>query len=239
MDLNIETKRIDLATFQRMWNGETDAEHHLMVDALEDSCVWRFVLSETSNGSTKAFESFRECDMPSKNALIQLMDTVPEEWFKLNAEEIRERMGENNFKDFAIVYYVLLEKTETPAFYKYNVGEMYYDAFRLIQPLCQNETERLNRRIERTALLYDTSNPEYLNEKTTCFREADDRVRGIPKDSAFVSYLKWNYWTGVFFGVIAAIVLIIGFILDNIAICSFIGITIGLVALLIWILRKE
>ena len=80
MDLNIETKRIDLATFQRMWNGETDAEHHLMVDALEDQRVWRFVLCETSNGSTKAFELFRECDMPSKNALIQLMNTVPEEW---------------------------------------------------------------------------------------------------------------------------------------------------------------
>ena len=72
-----------------------------------------------------------------------------------------------------------------------------------------------------------------------CFQEADDKVKGIPKDTAFVSYLKWNYWTSVFFGAIAAIVLIIGFILDNIAICSFIGITIGLVALLVWVLRKE
>lgn len=237
--MNTETERINLATFQRMWNGETDAEHHLMVDALEDPPVWRFVLRETSNGSTKAFGFFKECEMPSKNALIQLMDTVPTEWFNLKAEEIRERIGENNFEKFAIVYYVLLEKTETPAFYKYNVGEMYYDAFRLIQPLCQNETERLNKRIERTALLYDTSNPEYQNEKAMCFQEADDKVKGIPKDTAFVSYLKWNYWTSVFFGAIAAIVLIIGFILDNIAICSFIGITIGLVALLVWILRKE
>ena len=237
--MNTETERIDLATFQRMWNGETDAEHHLMVDALEDPPVWRFVLCETSNGSTKAFGFFKECDMPSKNALIQLMDTVPTEWFNLNAEEIKERIGESHFENFAIVYYVLLEKTETPAFYKYNVGEMYYDAFRLIQPLCQNETERLNKRIERTALLYDTSNPEYQNEKAMCFQEADDKVKGIPKDTAFVSYLKWNYWTGVFFGAVAVIVLIIGFILDNIAICSFVGITIGLVALLIWILRKE
>lgn len=237
--MNTETERIDLATFQRMWNGETDAENHLMVDALEDQCVWRFVLCETSNGSTKAFGVFKECEMPSKNALIQLMDTVPTEWFNLNAEEIKERIGESHFEKFAIVYYVLLEKTETPAFYKYNVGEMYYDAFRLIQPLCQNETERLNKRIERTALLYDTSNPEYQNEKAMWFQEADDKVKGIPKDTAFVSYLKWNYWTSVFFGAIAAIVLIIGFILDNIAICSFIGITIGLVALLVWVLRKE
>ena len=237
--MNTETERIDLATFQRMWNGETDAEHHLMVDALEDPPVWRFVLCETSNGSTKAFGFFKECDMPSKNALIQLMDTVPTEWFNLNAEEIKERIGESHFENFAIVYYVLLEKTETPAFYKYNVGEMYYDAFRLIQPLCQNETERLNKRIERTALLYDTSNPEYQNEKAMCFQEADDKVKGIPKDTAFVSYLKWNYWTSVFFGVIAVIGLIIGFILNNIAICSLIGITIGLVALLVWVLRKE
>lgn len=237
--MNTETERIDLATFQKMWNGETYAEHHLMVDALEDQCVWRFVLCETSNGSTKAFGFFKECEMPSKNALIQLMDTVPTEWFNLKAEEIKERIGESHFEKFAIVYYVLLEKTETPAFYKYNVGEMYYDAFRLIQPLCQNETERLNKRIERTALLYDTSNPEYQNEKAMCFQEADDKVKGIPKDTAFVSYLKWNYWTSVFFGAIAAIVLIIGFILDNIAICSFIGITIGLVALLVWVLRKE
>lgn len=237
--MNTETERIDLATFQRMWNGETDAEHHLMVDALKirqygDSCSARLIMV-----AQKVFEFFMECDMPSRYALIQLMDTVPTEWFKLNAEEIKERIGESHFEKFAIVYYVLLEKTETPAFYKYNVGEMYYDAFRLIQPLCQNETERLNKRIERTALLYDTSNPEYQNEKAMCFQEADDKVKGIPKDTAFVSYLKWNYRTSVFFGAIAAIVLIIGFILDNIAICSFIGITIGLVALLVWILRKE
>lgn len=239
MDMNIKTERIDLGTYQKMWNGEIDAVHDQMVDALEDPYVWKFVLDETSNGSTKAFEFFKECEMPSKNTLIQLMDSVPAECYKLNAEELKERIGENNFENFAIVYYVLLDKTETPEFYKYNVGEMYYDAFKLIQPLCQNETERLNKKIEKTALLYDTSNPEYLNEKAMCFQDADDKVKGIPKDSAFVTGLKWSFWTDVFFGVIAAIVLIIGFIIDNIAICAFIALTIGLVALLIWLLRKE
>jgi hypothetical protein len=47
------------------------------------------------------------------------MNTVPNELFGLNAEELKERIGENNnFVNFAIVYYVLLEKTETPEFYK-------------------------------------------------------------------------------------------------------------------------
>ena len=35
MDMNIKTERIDLGTYQKMWNGEIDAVHDQMVDALE------------------------------------------------------------------------------------------------------------------------------------------------------------------------------------------------------------
>ena len=56
--MDIETERIDLGTFQKMWNGVIDAEHHLMVDALEDKYVWKFVLDETYNGCAKVFEFF-------------------------------------------------------------------------------------------------------------------------------------------------------------------------------------
>lgn len=102
---------ISLETFQKMWNGETYIEHNQMVDALDDKSVWEFVLDETTNGSTKVFEFFTEAEMPSKSALVQLMNTVPNELFGLNAEELKERIGENNnFVNFAIVYYVLLEK---------------------------------------------------------------------------------------------------------------------------------
>ena len=137
--------------------------------------------------------------------------------------------------NFAIVYYVLLEKTETPEFYKYNVGEMYYDGFRLVQPLCQNETERLNKRIKNIALQYDTSDLYYHHEKEECFEEAENKVKGIHKDSAFVTYLKFNYW----FGVLGAAMMIIAFVVGKYtAPVLYIALVVGLVALLIWILRK-
>ena len=227
---------ISLETFQKMWNGETYIEHNQMVDALDDKSVWEFVLDETTNGSTKVFEFFTEAEMPSKSAFVQLMNTVPNELFGLNAEELKERIGENNnFVNFAIVYYVLLEKTETPEFYKYNVGEMYYDGFRLVQPLCQNETERLNKRIKNIALQYNTSDIYYLQEKAECFEETENKVKGIPKDSAFVTYLKCNYW----FGVWGAAMMIIAFVVGKYtAPVLYIALVVGLVALLIWILRK-
>lgn len=230
---------ISLETFRKMWNGETYIEHNQMVDALDDKSVWEFVLDETTNGSTKVFEFFTEAEMPSKSALIQLMNTVPNELFGLNAEELKERIGENNnFVNFAIVYYVLLEKTETPEFYKYNVGEMYYDGFRLVQPLCQNETERLNKRIKNIALQYDTSDLYYHHEKEECFEEAENKVKGIPKDSAFVTYLKWNFWSSIFMYAILIIALVVSFIIKHLAPVLFVTIVVGLVALLIWILRK-
>ena len=68
--MDIETERIDLRTFQKMWNGEIDAVHDQMVDALENKYVWKFVLDETYNGSAKVFEFFMECEMPSRYALI-------------------------------------------------------------------------------------------------------------------------------------------------------------------------
>ena len=227
---------ISLETFQKMWNGETYIEHNQMVDALDDKSVWEFVLDETTNGSAKVFEFFTEAEMPSKSALVQLMNTVPDEWFGLNEDELKERIGENNnFVNFAIVYYVLLGKTETPEFYKYNVGEMYYDGFRLVQPLCQNETERLNKRIKNIALQYDTSDLYYHHEKEECFEEAENKVKGIPKDSAFVTYLKCNYW----FGVLGAAMMIIAFVVGKYtAPVLYIALVVGLVALLIWILRK-
>ena len=177
---------ISLETFQKMWNGETYIEHNQMVDALDDKSVWEFVLDETTNGSTKVFEFFTEAEMPSKSAFVQLMNTVPNELFGLNAEELKERIGENNnFVNFAIVYYVLLEKMETPEFYKYNVGEMYYDGFK--------------------------------------------------QDSAFVTYLKCNYW----FGVLGVAMMIIAFVVGKYtAPVLYIALVVGLVALLIWILRK-
>lgn len=227
---------ISLETFQKMWNGETYIEHNQMVGALDDKSVWEFVLDETTNGSTKVFEFFKESEMPSKSAFVQLMNTVPNELFGLNEDELKERIGENNnFVNFAIVYYVLLEKTETPEFYKYNVGEMYYDGFRLVQPLCQNETERLNKRIKNIALQYNTSDIYYLQEKAECFEETENKVKGIPKDSAFVTYLKCNYW----FGVLGAAMMIIAFVVGKYtAPVLFVTIVVGLVALLIWILRK-
>ena len=227
---------ISLETFQKMWNGETYIEHNQMVDALDDKSVWEFVLDETTNGSTKVFEFFTEAEMPSKSAFVQLMNTVPNELFGLNAEELKERIGENNnFVNFAIVYYVLLEKMETPEFYKYNVGEMYYDGFKLVQPLSQNETERLNKRIKNIALQYDTSDIYYLQEKAECFEETENKVKGIPKDSAFVTYLKCNYW----FGVLGAAMMIIAFVVGKYtAPVLYIALVVGLVALLIWILRK-
>ena len=227
---------ISLETFQKMWNGETYIEHNQMVDALDDKSVWEFVLDETTNGSTKVFEFFTESEMPSKSALVQLMNTVPNELFGLNAEELKERIGENNnFVNFAIVYYVLLEKMETPEFYKYNVGEMYYDGFKLVQPLSQNETERLNKRIKNIALQYNTSDIYYLQEKAECFEETENKVKGIPKDSAFVTYLKCNYW----FGVLGAAMMIIAFVVGKYtAPVLYIALVVGLVALLIWILRK-
>ena len=227
---------ISLETFQKMWNGETYIEHNQMVDALDDKSVWEFVLDETTNGSTKVFEFFTEAEMPSKSAFVQLMNTVPNELFGLNAEELKERIGENNnFVNFAIVYYVLLEKMETPEFYKYNVGEMYYDGFKLVQPLSQNETERLNKRIKNIALQYNTSDIYYLQEKAECFEETENKVKGIPKDSAFVTYLKCNYW----FGVWGAAMMIIAFVVGKYtAPVLYIALVVGLVALLIWILRK-
>lgn len=227
---------ISLETFQKMWNGETYIEHNQMVDALDDKSVWEFVLDETTNGSTKVFEFFTEAEMPSKSAFVQLMNTVPNELFGLNAEELKERIGENNnFVNFAIVYYVLLEKMETPEFYKYNVGEMYYDGFKLVQPLSQNETERLNKRIKNIALQYNTSDIYYLQEKAECFEETENKVKGIPKDSAFVTYLKCNYW----FGVLGVAMMIIAFVVGKYtAPVLYIALVVGLVALLIWILRK-
>ena len=227
---------ISLETFQKMWNGETYIEHKQMVDALDDKSVWEFVLDETTNGSTKVFEFFTEAEMPSKSALVQLMNTVPDEWFGLNEDELKERIGENdNFVNFAIVYYVLLEKMETPEFYKYNVGEMYYDGFKFVQPLSQNETERLNKRIKNIALQYNTSDIYYLQEKAECFEETENKVKGIPKDSAFVTYLKCNYW----FGVLGAAMMIIAFVVGKYtAPVLYIALVVGLVALLIWILRK-
>ena len=79
MDMNSEI--ISLETFQKMWNGEACIEHNQMVDALDDKSVWEFVLDETTNGSTKVFEFFTEAEMPSRSALIQLMNTVPNELF--------------------------------------------------------------------------------------------------------------------------------------------------------------
>ena len=103
--MNTETERIGLATFQRMWNGETDAEHHLMVDALEDPSVWQFVLDETYNGCAKVFEFFIECEMPSRYALIQLMNTVPDEWFELSEEELDSELFGYFFNFLALFHH--------------------------------------------------------------------------------------------------------------------------------------
>ena len=155
--MDLKTERIDLRTFQKMWNGEIDAVHDQMVDVLEDPSVWKFVLDETNNGSAKVFEFFMECEMPSRHALIQLMNTVPNEWYELSEEELYERIGINQFEEFAIIYYSLLEKAKVPGFYKGDVGNMYYDGFWLIQPLLKNENERQNRKIVKTALQYGSA----------------------------------------------------------------------------------
>ena len=101
--MDIETERIDLGTFQKMWNGEIDAVHDQMVDALENKYVWKFVLDETYNGSAKVFEFFIECEMPSRYALIQLMNNVPDEYIENYAKEmLKKRENVDGFVERAI-----------------------------------------------------------------------------------------------------------------------------------------
>ena len=165
--MDIETERIDLGTFQKMWNGEIDAVHDQMVDALENKYVWKFVLDETYNGSAKVFEFFMECEMPSRYALIQLMNTVPDEWYELSEEELDKRIGFNQFEEFAIIYYVLLEKAKVPGFYKGDIGNMYYDGFWRIQPLLKNESD------DNGKLIYE--NRTWLEDIFNDYIESDKR----------------------------------------------------------------
>ncbi len=230
--MDMETERIDLATFQRMWNGETDAEHHLMVDALENKYVWKFVLDETYNGSAKVFEFFMECEMPSRYALIQLMNTVPNEWYELSEEELDKRIGFNQFEEFAIIYYVLLEKAKVPGFYKGDIGNMYYDGFGLIQPLLKNENERLNRKIAQTALQYGSV------ETYEDWQDLQKQERGIAGNEKFSQKL------GFAFGILLMTLLVVFavYLLIQIDAATFAygGLAICLVALMIyWFLREK
>lgn len=226
--MDIKTERIDLGTFQKMWNGEIDAVHDQMVDALEDSSVWQFVLDETSNGSTKAFEFFKECEMPSRHALIQLMNTVPNEWYELSEEELYERIGINQFEEFAIIYYILLEKAKVPGFYKGDVGNMYYDGFWLIQPLFKNENERLTRKIINTALQYG-----YVETYEDWLDLQKKEIAGNEKSSQ-----KLGFAFGILLMTLLVILIVYLLIHIDAATFAYGGLIICLVALLIYWLVK-
>ena len=228
MDMDIKTERIALGTFQKMWNGEIDAVHDQMVDALEDSSVWKFVLDETSNGSTKAFEFFKECEMPSRHALIQLMNTVPNEWYELSEEELYERIGINQFEEFAIIYYILLEKAKVPRFYKGDVGNMYYDGFWLIQPLFKNENERLTRKIINTALQYG-----YVETYEDWLDLQKKEIAGNEKSSQ-----KLGFAFGILLMTLLVILIVYLLIHIDAATFAYGGLIICLVALLIYWLVK-
>lgn len=228
MDMDIKTERIALGTFQKMWNGEIDAVHDQMVDALEDPYVWKFVLDETSNGSTKAFEFFKECEMPSRHALIQLMNTVPNEWYELSEEELYERIGINQFEEFAIIYYILLEKAKVPGFYKGDVGNMYYDGFWLIQPLFKNENERLTRKIINTALQYG-----YVETYEDWLDLQKKEIAGNEKSSQ-----KLGFSFGILLMTLLVILIVYLLIHIDAATFAYGGLIICLVALLIYWLVK-
>ena len=226
--MDIKTERIALGTFQKMWNGEIDAVHDQMVDALEDPYVWQFVLDETSNGSTKAFEFFKECEMPSRHALIQLMNTVPNEWYELSEEELYERIGINQFEEFAIIYYILLEKAKVPGFYKGDVGNMYYDGFWLIQPLFKNENERLTRKIINTALQYG-----YVETYEDWLDLQKKEIAGNEKSSQ-----KLGFAFGILLMTLLVILIVYLLIHIDAATFAYGGLIICLVALLIYWLVK-
>ena len=230
MDMDIKTERINLGTFQKMWNAEIDAVHDQMVDALEDTYVWKFVLDETYNGSAKVFEFFMECEMPSRHALIQLMNTVPNEWYELSEEELYERIGINQFEEFAIIYYSLLEKAKVPGFYKGDVGNMYYDGFWLIQPLLKNENERQNRKIVKTALQYGSA------ETYEYWLDLQKQARGNSGNE------KQTQKLGFAFGILlmTLLVILIVYLLINIDAATFAygGLVICMVALVIYWLIK-
>ena len=230
MDMDIKTERINLGTFQKMWNGEIDAVHDQMVDALEDPYVWKFVLDETYNGSAKVFEFFMECEMPSRYALIQLMNTVPDEWYELSEEELDKRIGFNQFEEFTIIYYVLLEKAKVPGFYKGDIGNMYYDGFWLIQPLLKNENERQNRKIVKTALQYGSA------ETYEYWLDLQKQARGNSGNE------KQTQKLGFAFGILlmTLLVILIVYLLINIDAATFAygGLVICMVALVIYWLIK-
>ena len=213
-----------------MWNAEIDAVHDQMVDALEDPYVWKFVLDETYNGSAKVFEFFMECEMPSRYALIQLMNTVPDEWYELSEEELYERIGINQFEEFAIIYYSLLEKAKVPGFYKGDVGNMYYDGFWLIQPLLKNENERQNRKIVKTALQYGSA------ETYEYWLDLQKQARGNSGNE------KQTQKLGFAFGILlmTLLVILIVYLLINIDAATFAygGLVICMVALVIYWLIK-
>ena len=230
MDMDIKTERINLGTFQKMWNDEIDAVHDQMVDALEDPYVWKFVLDETYNGSAKVFEFFMECEMPSRYSLIQLMNTVPDEWYELSEEELDKRIGFNKFEEFAIIYYSLLEKAKVPGFYKGDVGNMYYDGFWLIQPLLKNENERQNRKIVKTALQYGSA------ETYEYWLDLQKQARGNSGNE------KQTQKLGFAFGILlmTLLVILIVYLLINIDAATFAygGLVICMVALVIYWLIK-
>lgn len=222
--MDIKTERIALGTFQKMWNGEIDAVHDQMVDALEDPYVWKFVLDETSNGSTKVFEFFMEYEMPSRHALIQLMNTVPNEWYELSEEELYERIGINQFEEFAIIYYILLEKAKVPGFYKGDVGNMYYDGFWLIQPLFKNENERLTRKIINTALQHG-----YVETYEDWLDLQKKEIAGNEKSSQ-----KLGFAFGILLMTLLVILIVYLLIHIDAATFAYGGLIICLVALLIY-----
>ena len=157
MDSEFVEEKIDLETFRKMWNDEVATDWALIVDILNTPDIWQFVLDETKNGSVRVFEYLSVEDIPSREALIQLMNCVPNEMFELSLSEIVEHYGDNHFYDFAVAYYVLLDKDVAPGCFTRSLGELYDEGFHLIHGICQNEVYTQEKKIVEKAVAHGST----------------------------------------------------------------------------------
>ena len=154
MDSEFVEEKIDLETFRKMWNDEVATDWALIVDILNTPDIWQFVLDETKNGSVRVFEYLSVEDIPSREALIQLMNCVPNEMFELSLSEIVERHADNQFYDFAVAYYVLWDKDVTPGCFTRSLGELYEEGLYSIHWICQNENYTQEKKIVQKAVAH-------------------------------------------------------------------------------------
>mgnify|MGYP003294072325 FL=1 len=154
MSNNIDSEVISLDIFRQMWNNEIAIDHEKMVDALDIPKIWEFVVDETSQGSLNVFYLFGYNEMPSKDALVQLMDNVSVELFRMSPSDYNERFRDSDFMNYAIVYYVLKDWKVVPNFYTETLGDMYYDGYWFLGDLYENERRRFRKSLLLKAKQY-------------------------------------------------------------------------------------